>query len=118
MVTATSKTDPTKSATATVNVVAPGVFDATKNVQVAQYAISPAASANVSAQFGLDTTYGRTTWTQPTGPFGGAISLYVAGMKQSLYNMRSVVQFADGTQFNDADQASRLGRCRPGHCRA
>ena len=50
--------------------------------------------------------------------FGGAISLYVAGMKQSLYNMRGVVQFADGTQFNDADQASRLGRCRPGHCRA
>jgi arylsulfate sulfotransferase len=110
MVTATSKTDPTKSATATVNVVAPGVLDATKNVQVAQYAISPAASANVSVQFGLDTTYGLTTWMQPTGQFGGAVSLYVAGMKQStLYHMRGVVQFADGTQFNDADQTFTTG---------
>ena len=105
MVTATSKTDPTKSLTATVNVVAPGVLAETNNVQVAQYAISPGASANVSVQFGLDTTYGFTTWTQPTGPFGGAVSLYVAGMKQSTsYHVRGVVQFADGTQFNDADQ--------------
>ena len=110
MVTATSKTDPTKSATATVNVVAPGVLAETNNVQVAQYAISPGASANVSVQFGLDTTYGFTTWTQPTGPFGGSVSLYVAGMKQSsIYHMRGVVQFADGTQFNDADQTFTTG---------
>src|SRR5712664_2315339 len=47
-VTATSKTDSAKASSATVNVVAPGEVTATKNVQVAQFIISPAASANVS----------------------------------------------------------------------
>jgi arylsulfate sulfotransferase len=109
-VTATSKTDPTKSATATVNVVAPGVFTSTNNVQVAQYAITPAASANISVQFGLDTSYGLTTWTQPTPATGGPVSLFVAGMKaSSLYHMRGVIQFADGTQFLDADQTFTTG---------
>ena len=106
-VTATSKTDPTKSASASVNVVAPGVFTATNNVQVAQYTVSTAASANVSVQFGLDTNYGLTTWTVPTPQLGGppTTPLYVAGMKQSTpYHMRGVIQFADGTSFNDADQ--------------
>jgi arylsulfate sulfotransferase len=110
MVTATSKSDPTKSTFALVNVVAPGQFTSTNNVQVAQYTVAPATSANVSVQFGLDTTYGLTTWTQPNGQFGGPVSLYVAGMKQStLYHMRGVVQFADGTQFLDADQTFTTG---------
>jgi arylsulfate sulfotransferase len=110
MVTATSKTDPTKSATVTVNVVAPGVFATTNNIQVAQYTVSPAASANVSVQFGLTTTYGLTTWTQPTPASGGAVSLYVAGMKQSSpYHMRGVIQFNDGSVFNDADQTFTTG---------
>ncbi|MGH9523112.1 MAG: aryl-sulfate sulfotransferase, partial [Terriglobales bacterium] len=106
VVTATSKTDTTKSATATVNVVAPGVFATTHNVQVAQYTVSPPGSANVSVQFGLDTSYGFTTWTLPTGQLGGPPTspLYVAGMKQSTpYHMRGVIQFADGSSFNDAD---------------
>lgn len=109
-VTATSKTDPAESSSATVNVVAPGQVTATNNVQVAQYTISPAASANVSVQFGTDTTYGLTTWSQPAGQFGGAVSLYVAGMTAStLYHMRGVVQFTDGTQFTDADRAFTTG---------
>jgi arylsulfate sulfotransferase len=104
MVTATSKTDPTKMAAATVNVVAPGQFASTKNVQVAQYSVAPAASANVSVQFGLTTSYGLTTWTQPTPATGGAVSLFVAGMKQSTpYHMRGIVAFTDGTSFNDSD---------------
>ena len=82
-VTATSKTDPTKSASATVNVVAPGAFTNTNNVQVAQYAVTPPSPANVSVQFGLDTTYGLNTWTQPNSTLGSPVSLYVAGMKQS-----------------------------------
>ena len=44
-VTATSKTDPTKTSSASVNVVAPGTVTATNNVQVALYTISPAAAA-------------------------------------------------------------------------
>ena len=50
--------------------------------------------------------------------FGGAVSLYVAGMKQSTcYHMRGVVQFADGTQFNDADQTFTTGAFPPTCCR-
>ncbi len=103
-VTATSKTDPTKSASATVNVVAPGAFTPTNNVQVAQYAVTPPSPANVSVQFGLDTTYGLNTWTQPNSTLGSPVSLYVAGMKQSTpYHMRGVLQFGDGTSFDDSD---------------
>jgi len=109
-VTATSKTDPTKSSSASVNVVAPGQITSTNNVQVAQYTVSPPASATVSVQFGLDTSYGLTTWTQPTPAAGGPVSLFVAGMKaSSLYHMRGVIQFADGTTFNDADQTFTTG---------
>ena len=99
-VTATSMQDSTKSASATVNVVAPGQVAATANVQVASYTIRPAAPGNVSVQFGTDTNYGLTTWTQPVPTGGGAVSLFVAGMKgNTLYHMRGVVQFADGTQY-------------------
>jgi len=109
-VTATSKADRTKSSSATVNVVSPGQVTATANVQVAQYTVSPAASGNVSVQFGLDTNYGLTTWTQPVPTGGGAVSLFVAGMKgNTLYHMRGVVQFGDGTEFMDADQTFTTG---------
>lgn len=109
-VTVTSKRDPAKSASALINVVAPGQVTSTNNVQVAQYTISPAAPANVSIQFGTDTTYGLTTWSRPTGQFGGPVSLYVAGMKaNALYHMRAVVQFDDGTQFTDADHTFTTG---------
>lgn len=110
IVTAISKRDPSKSGIATINVVAPGQVTATNNVQVAQYTISPAKSAKVSVEFGTDTTYGLSTWAQPTAQFGGPVSLYVAGMKaNTLYHMRGVVQFADGTQFVDGDQTFTTG---------
>ena len=64
-VTATSLKDHSKTASATVNVVAPGQVTPTANTQVASYAISPAAAGNVSVQFGTNTNYGFTTWTQP-----------------------------------------------------
>ena len=109
-VTATSKKDPTKTASATVNVVAPGQVAPTANVQVALYTIAPAGAGNVSVQFGLDTNYGLTTWTQPVPQGGGAVSLFVAGMVAStLYHMRGVVQFGDGSQFMDADQTFTTG---------
>ncbi|HXJ05098.1 MAG TPA: aryl-sulfate sulfotransferase, partial [Candidatus Acidoferrum sp.] len=57
---------------------------------------------------------GLTTWTQPTPAFGGPLSLYVAGMKQSTpYHMRGVLQFADGTSFNDSDQTFTTGALQP-----
>jgi arylsulfate sulfotransferase len=104
-VTATSKTAPTISASATINVVAPGTFiQAPLNVQVAQYAVTPPSPANVSVQFGLTTAYGFNTWTQPNTTLGSPVSLYVAGMTQSTpYHMRGVLQFGDGTSFDDSD---------------
>jgi arylsulfate sulfotransferase len=104
-ITATSLADPSVSATATVNVVAPGNFSSTQNPQVAQYQIAPAAPATVSVQFGPTTAYGFTTWAQSTPSAGGPVALYVAGMKaDAAYHMRGVVQFADGTRFADSDQ--------------
>ena len=48
--------------------------------------------------------YGLTTWTQPVPTGGGPVSLFVAGMKgNTLYHMRGVVQFADGSQYMDPD---------------
>ena len=109
-VTATSKKNTTKSASATVNVVAPGQVAATANAQVATYTISPAAMGNISVQFGTDTSYGLTTWAEPVPSGGGAVSLFVAGMKgNTLYHMRGVVQFGDGSQYIDADQTFTTG---------
>jgi arylsulfate sulfotransferase len=105
MVTSTSKKDPTKFASATVNVVGPGQISATANPQVATYTVAPAASGNVSVQFGPDSNYGLTTWTQPVPAGGGTVSLFVAGMKgNTLYHMKGIVDFSDGTQFTDVDQ--------------
>ncbi len=104
-VTATSLRNHNKTASATVNVVAPGQVTPTANPQVASYAIVPAAPGNVSVQFGTDTNYGLTTSTQPIPTGSGPVNLFVAGMKgNTLYHMRGVVQFADGTQYMDLDQ--------------
>jgi arylsulfate sulfotransferase len=104
-ITATAVKDPTKSGSAAVNVVAPGQVTATANPQVANYTIAPAGAGNVSVQFGINTNYGLTTWTQPVPNGGGPVSLFVAGMKgNTLYHMRGLVQFADGSQYTDADQ--------------
>jgi arylsulfate sulfotransferase len=103
VVTATSKEDRTELADAVVHVMAPGKVSTTANPQVALYSIAPQESANVSVQFGLNTNYGLTTWTQPS-PEGGAVNLFVAGMQaNTMYHMRAVVQFSDGTQVMDAD---------------
>jgi arylsulfate sulfotransferase len=110
MVTATSTADTTKSASATVGVVANGVVTSTANVQVASYTITPPATANVSIQFGPDTTYGLSTWQQPSASGGGAVTILVAGMKMNTaYHMRANVVFADGTKFNDIDHTFTTG---------
>ncbi|MGB7234008.1 MAG: aryl-sulfate sulfotransferase [Candidatus Acidiferrum sp.] len=117
VVTATSKTNPAVSASATVNVVAPGTFASTNNVQVAQYSVVAPSPANISVQFGLTTSYGLATWTVPTGSLGGApsVPLYVAGMTQSTpYHMRGVLQFGDGSSFNDSDFTFTTGALTTG----
>jgi arylsulfate sulfotransferase len=98
---------------AIVHIVVPGQVSATANVQVALYSIAPGAPGNVSVQFGLDSNYGLTTWAQPS--LGSEpVSLFVAGMKSnSLYHMRAVVQFSDGTEFLDTDHLFTTGDSGP-----
>ena len=109
-VTATSKSDPAKSATATVHVVAPGQVSPTANVQVALYSISPGAPANVSVRFGKDTNYVLKTWEQPVPDGGGPVNLLVAGMAaDTTYHMRAIVKFSDGARFLDYDNTFVTG---------
>jgi arylsulfate sulfotransferase len=109
-VAAASIVEPTKSAMGSVTIVAPGVVTPTANVQVAVYTITPPVSANVSIQFGPDTTYGLNTWEQPSPSGGGAVTILVAGMKlNSTYHMRAILKFADGSEFDDADQKFTTG---------
>jgi arylsulfate sulfotransferase len=109
-VTATSKGNTMKSASATVNIVAPGTVSTTNNPQVAQYTISSPSAANVSIQFGTTTSYGLTTWTQPAPSGGGPVSIYVAGMRASTpYHMRAVIQFSAGATVNDTDHTFTTG---------
>src|SRR5271155_298484 len=115
-ITATSVADTTKSASATVYVVPPGMVSTTGNALVAAYSITPPSAAEVSIQFGLDTTYGRTTSTQPTPQGGGQVSEFVAGMlATTLYHMQAIVTFADGTQYLDADQTFTTGAIPADH---
>lgn len=109
-VTATSKKDSTKSASVTVNIVAPGTVTTTNNPQVALYSINPPSDAKVSIQFGTTTSYGLTTWTQPTPTGGGSVSIYVAGMlANTAYHMSAVMQFSGGATVNDSDHTFTTG---------
>ena len=109
-VTATSKKDSTKSSSALVTIVAAGVVTPTANVQVATYTITTPSTANVNIQFGTDTSYGLTTWQQPSASGGGAVSIFVAGMKlNTLYHMRAVLKFSDGSEFDDSDHTFQTG---------
>ena len=103
-VTARSQGDANNAASVSVWIVAPGQVTATKNPQVALHTITPPASANVSIQFGTDTGYGLTTWSQAAPPGGGPVSIYVAGMRaNTTYHMRAVLQFGDIGTVNDND---------------
>ncbi len=109
-ITATSTKDTTKSGNASAKSVAPGTYAATNNTQVVQYTVTAPADAKVSVEFGLDTNYGTPTWQQATPAGGGAVSLFVAGMKaNTTYHMRGVVAFNDGSIFKDADHTFATG---------
>jgi arylsulfate sulfotransferase len=110
IITATSKKDSTKSASATAIIIAPGTVSATANAQVAQYTITAPGGVNVLVQFGPDTNYGLNTWavTAPVG--GGAVSILVAGMRaNSTYHMRAVFQSNTTSVFNDVDHSFTTG---------
>jgi len=106
MVSATEATNPKLfSAAVTVYVVVPGSTGTSNNPQVAAYTISAPQGGAMSVEFGLDTTYGRSTWQQPTPQYGGAVRMLVAGMNApATYHMRADIDFGNGIVFHDADQ--------------
>ncbi len=106
IVTATSMKDPTKSASTTVNIIAPGAVTTTNNAQVAQYSISVPDGLSVFVQFSTDTSYNLMTWAVPAPSGGGNVPILVAGMKgNTQYHMRAVFQPIGTTTnvFTDAD---------------
>jgi hypothetical protein len=102
----------TNYATAVATIIGPGVVTRTTNPQVATYSIYLAAPGQVSIEFGPDTSYGLTTWSQTTpSPTGGQVSIYVAGMRAvSTYHMRAQVTLNDGATFNDIDHNFNTGQ--------
>jgi len=102
-VVATSHRDPTKTASATINVFPNGQVTATNNPQVAQYTLNLPSGTNAYIQFGTDTSYKLNTWTQPA-PASGPLSFYVAGMLASTqYHMRAVLPGPNGSMITDVD---------------
>ncbi len=108
---ADSSAPQTNYASAVAAVLAPGVVTQTANPQVAIYSIYLPAPGKVSIDFGPDNTYGLNTWQQPTpSPYGGEVSILVAGMRaQTLYHMRAVVDLDNGASYSDVDQTFTTG---------
>ena len=114
-VTATSVKDPTKSASATINIIAPGVVvscatagacGAAANAQVAQYSVTVPDGVSVFIQFSTDTSYNLKTWTVAAPGGGGSVPILVAGMKgNTQYHMQAVFQQTGSSTnvFTDAD---------------
>jgi arylsulfate sulfotransferase len=81
----------------------------TNNTLVAKYTLTAPAGSTVSVEFGLDTTYGRATWSVAAPSGGGPVSILVAGMyANSLYHMRALVDLG-GVIFPDKDQTFQTG---------
>jgi len=107
---ATSVANASKSATATVWVIAPGEVSPTNNVLVAQYSMNLPDGARMKVEFGPDTSYGLNTWQQSPPSGGGTVNMLVAGMRASTtYHMRAVAEMPDGAVFQDVDHSFQTG---------
>jgi arylsulfate sulfotransferase len=105
-VTATSVKDSTVSASSTVNIIPPSTVAATANPQVALFTILVPDGLSALVEFGTDTNYGLKTWAVAAPAGGGAVPIFVAGMKgNTAYHMRANFQPTGTTTivFNDAD---------------
>src|SRR6266568_5083873 len=114
-----------KSAPLPLTALSPGIVAGTANPQLATYTITSPRFANVTIEFGPDTSYGLRTWTQPTSQAGnsnnpcpkphgecrgGTVSIFVARMKTfTTYHMRAIVDFPEGKEFLDADHTFTTG---------
>lgn len=92
-----------------------GIVAATGNALVAQYTISTPAPASVVVEFGPDLSYPFRTSPQTTSSAGATAKLLVAGMRQNtLYHMRAIVTYSDGSQQFDGDHVFQTGTIPPG----
>lgn len=87
-----------------------GQISATNNPQVALYTLTLPFPGSMTVNFGTDTSYGVTTWAQPSSSAGGPVSIFVAGMRASTkYHMQAVVTFTSGLTFTDSDHTFTTG---------
>ena len=97
-------TPQTVAITGTAAALPAGQVTTTDNPQVALYTVTLPFPGSVTVNFGTDTNYGLKTWTQSTDTPGGAVSIFVAGMKATTtYHMQAAVKFSNGISANDAD---------------
>lgn len=91
-----------------------GAVATTGNPLVAQYTIMPPAPATVTVEFGPDLSYALHTSPQVASSPGGAVTVLVAGMKQNtLYHMRAIVTYSDGSRQFDSDHIFQTGTIPP-----
>ena len=102
--------------TAVAAVIVPGAVAKTANPQVAAYSIYLPSPGKATVQFGPDTGYGLSTWSQSTpSATGGLVTILVAGMRgQTKYHMQGLVTLANGASYNDSDQTFQTGAPPPG----
>ena len=81
-----------------------GTVTATANPQVAQYSVTLPYPGSITVNFGTDTTYGHSTWSQSTDVAGGTINMLVAGMlANTTYHMQANIQLTNGATAKDSD---------------
>jgi len=84
--------------------LAAGQVTVTDNPQVALYTMTLPFPGSMTVNFGTDTNYGLTTWTQSTNNAGGTVGIFVAGMQAlTTYHMQAVVTFSNLLTTNDVD---------------
>jgi hypothetical protein len=90
-----------------------GTVTATGNPLVASYSIAPQAASTVLIEYSPDLSYSLHTSAQAASA-GASVSLLVAGMQQNtLYHMRAVVTYSDGSTQTDNDHTFQTGSIPP-----
>jgi arylsulfate sulfotransferase len=90
----------------------PGVYS-TLNPLVARYIVNAHQTGDVQVDFGMDTSYGRSTAAYPVTP-GYSFPILVAGMKPSTtYHMRAKIMSNGTALWTDEDRVFKTGAIGP-----
>lgn len=88
----------------------PSTVTSTSHPLVAQYTIPVRSAAQVTVEFGTDTSYGRHTASATLAVGGGTAQILVAGMRaNTTYHMRARVDLASGLSIYDSDHTFTTG---------